>query len=36
MERTTEIAKQTVPKFVVQMPEDDFDSLSKFPAFLDL
>jgi len=35
MDRIAEIAKQTRARVVVQMAEDDFDSLPKFPAFLD-
>jgi N-acyl homoserine lactone hydrolase len=35
MDRIADIAKRTRARVVVQMAEDDFDSLPKFPAFLD-
>jgi N-acyl homoserine lactone hydrolase len=35
MDRIAEIAKQTGAKVVVQMDEDEFDLLPKFPAYLD-
>jgi hypothetical protein len=35
MDRIEEIARQTRAKVVVQMDEDEFQALPKFPKFLD-
>ena len=35
LDRIAEIAKQTGAKVVVQHSEEEFDSLPKFPAFMD-